>query len=227
MKLTLFIPLFAVFSALNLRAQSSYPQITIGPSYDYSLLQVSQGGLINGCNGFGIGIFSEKNTSVNNNYISLQFGIIYSYRSIQDYKSEPYYPTLQRVIHLNSNINQHVIKTQLMTKYRLEQSRFSFGAGANISFILLSTINQTNSEPFDSATYQRIQYNYNRKDDTGIHTYNRFNIAPTFNIGFKVSEKIDLEYFIGYDLIAPAQKYTNYEVYRLLNNSIFLTFKIN
>lgn len=185
------------------------------------------GCIYNPKDGLKAGVISEKIFSLNNPKVSLQLGVFYHYRQISDYNNEPYYPTFQRVIHVNTNVTQHLAETQLIAKYRPEHGRFSAGLGANVSFLFASKTDQIVNDALDSTNYQFILFNYEIRNNSGIHRHNRLNIAPVVNIGFRLTPKIELEYYLSYDLRSPQQKYLNYEVYHLCSNTILITFKIN
>lgn len=223
----LLLPLLIV-TCIYARSQTpNSPSLKIAIGGEYSLLNVPHKGFNGDALGYKIGLLTEKSFSEKRPKLLLQLGLFYHYREITNYKNSLFYKTFQQTIDLTTRIKQHSLESQLLAKYRFSQTPISLGAGATISCLIHGRINQRVNTNLDSNSSSFILYNYEIKNSSDTHQFNRLNIGPILNIGIKISPKIDIDYFISYDLLNPSQKYINHKIYNTLNNTLCINFKFN
>jgi len=234
-----FFICFLITTHLSLFAQQDLNQpihkLNIGYSYGLMYQQSNNdaNSTMMGCN---IGYISTQN--INNKY-SLSIGINYTFENAANYLNSVNYisnwvggPEITKV-NLKSCIKLEYIDVPIIIKKRFKNN-LNFGLGVNLSYLINANFNQEALGQYSVAKYPladndftaSVKYVYSVKNYSSTSAFRKTNFAPFFNIGYAITRRIDLEYFLSYDILSnPVLEY-KFNEFNLLKNSLLLTFKL-
>ncbi|MES2780681.1 MAG: hypothetical protein V4651_12375 [Bacteroidota bacterium] len=226
--------LFFTTQAQN-QQTTSYDIITgattglIKPKGDYEISNANIYGAMLG--------FSTEKSFLNNSFI--WFCLSYNYLNISNYKNEIDYtsnwsngPETEK-ISLETELKHQYIEAQFFV--RKKQKHTSIGAGFIVSYLMNTQFNQRlvgNYPP--PAQYPLATESYNsslkyvlEQSNNYTSPFHRVNIAPAFNIGYRINSIMGIEGVVSYEVIQnPKYFEVLFNPYRTLKTSLILTFKL-
>lgn len=220
-------------------SQQQYHNSFLKLSFGYSLglmHQQNNNNFKNTMNGINLGFISTK--KIKEKY-SFNFGIYYSVRNTSNYINSINHisnwsggPEITKV-NLKTSLNLEYIELPLFIK-RHFKNKYSLGLGLNLSYLINAKLNQevlgkyaVDKYPLaDDDFTASIKYVYGIKNYQSTSAFTKGNFAPFFNFGLALNDRLDIEYFIGYDIIANPKLEYKFNDYNLFNNNIVLTFKL-
>ena len=218
--------------------QVTKPDLILGIGSSINILnQQNRNDWNNTSTGINIGFFTNR--LLTENY-SLWFGFSYNFISTNNYLNTVQYiqnwnggpETMD--INLKTSLNLQFLQIPIILK-RHFHNRFSVGAGLNLSILTSAKFSQEAIGNYSNSKYplagddltRSIKYVFGVTDFVSEAPFTKTNVAPMLNLGYCISKKISLEYFLSYDLLANPRLEYKFNEYNSFTNNINFTLKIN
>lgn len=238
MKKYLFILILFLNSYLNCFAQKNNNDISILVGYEISLMhQLNKNDINNIMNSYNFGFVSKQEIKSGNTF---NIGLIFSNRKTNNY--------LNSVSYISNWLNgPETTKINLKTSFDLSyleiplnlikqfKNKFSIGGGICLSYLLYANLNQEALGEYAISKYPladkdftaSIKYVFGIKNYKTTAPFLKSNIAPVVSLGYKISNKLNAQYTLSYDLFANPVMEFKFNNYNLIKNNFSLIFKIN
>jgi hypothetical protein len=126
---------------------------------------------------------------------------------------------------LSTSISFDEMETPLV--YGFEKKGFSIAAGIAPAYLFRAVLNQT---PYIDPSHLTgtLMGKYARINRISTAPFYRFNLSPCLVLGYRISKRFAVNWVCGYELIRnPLTDYSDFRPFNFLNNTLFLTFKLN